>query len=690
MLKCVSSVVLVFLFFTGISQGDFRLERVKTIPNDATVNDILVHDNQIYVAASSGLYNIDADDLETRLLSKKNIDAICVGVKNEIWASIENRYLQNMSTGETTLYNSPGIEVRDVEYSKGKVWIGTNQGILTILTRTNELGKITFSKKSGLPSNNVAFIHIDNQKQMWIGTDQGVVFINKKEKWKTYEKKLSMEAMHYNHEGLWLVSNQEMWVIDPFNRWYPAAIDKGLRKGAIRDITADSTGRLYMASEILVRYDPYEETIESYAANTAIVSKVCTSVESDRDNRIWLGTQGGGLFLFGYADQARTVQDLIVAREKKIAEGESKGVPEVEIAIVESDLEEKIKTAIENDEYIATNTDLGSSSSNSTEEVVADSGNEVSDINSTAGVSTIIEESTGDNTRAPRVKAPKKVKTAKIEITASIKSPIKCPGDKATAVVDIAGGAKPYKITWSDGVNGNISRVLDAGSYKVVVTDSIGQISSTIIDITGKQTLALKTVNKRSPSAEGRLDGNVKIAVSGGTLPYAIEWENGEKGDRARRLTGGSHTISVTDANACKLVSQIELKGARIMPDLVISKVAVGQKLEINNIYYEADSTDITIDSYESLDEVFAFLDENQNVKIEIGGHTNSLPPDEYCDRVSTARAKSVADYLYAKGIKEDRITYKGYGKRNPKASNETKEGRNRNQRVEIKIISLQ
>jgi len=61
---------------------------------------------------------------------------------------------------------------------------------------------------------------------------------------------------------------------------------------------------------------------------------------------------------------------------------------------------------------------------------------------------------------------------------------------------------------------------------------------------------------------------------------------------------------------------------------------------------------------------------------------------EEYCDLLSTARAKSVADYLVAKGIPATQVTYKGYGKRAPLVSNDTARGRKRNQRVEIKVLS--
>jgi outer membrane protein OmpA-like peptidoglycan-associated protein len=106
-------------------------------------------------------------------------------------------------------------------------------------------------------------------------------------------------------------------------------------------------------------------------------------------------------------------------------------------------------------------------------------------------------------------------------------------------------------------------------------------------------------------------------------------------------------------------------------------------------LYFDADSSTIQSASNAVLEEIYDFLSSNQNVIIEIGGHTNSLPEDEYCDRLSTARAKNVAEYLYNKGIPESQISYKGYGKRQPIASNATVDGRKKNQRVEIKITSM-
>jgi outer membrane protein OmpA-like peptidoglycan-associated protein len=56
------------------------------------------------------------------------------------------------------------------------------------------------------------------------------------------------------------------------------------------------------------------------------------------------------------------------------------------------------------------------------------------------------------------------------------------------------------------------------------------------------------------------------------------------------------------------------------------------------------------------------YLIENPNVKVEIGGHTDSRNEADVNLELSTRRAKVVYDYVIKQGIKADRLTYKGYG----------------------------
>jgi len=126
-----------------------------------------------------------------------------------------------------------------------------------------------------------------------------------------------------------------------------------------------------------------------------------------------------------------------------------------------------------------------------------------------------------------------------------------------------------------------------------------------------------------------------------------------------------------------------------LVPELKDKKfIEEGRIIQVNSLRFPADSTVLTKTSYEVLEEVYYFLKQNENIVIEIGGHTNNIPPDDYCNKLSTDRAETVARYLIQKGILEERISAKGYGKTQPIASNKTLAGKNKNQRVEIKIIS--
>ena len=114
-----------------------------------------------------------------------------------------------------------------------------------------------------------------------------------------------------------------------------------------------------------------------------------------------------------------------------------------------------------------------------------------------------------------------------------------------------------------------------------------------------------------------------------------------------------------------------------------------GRTITLEDIQFEADSSRIIPASLPALEELREFLANNQDVTVEIGGHTNGWAEANYAVNLSTARAKAVADYLVRKGINRNQVRFKGYGREKPIDTNETAAGRKRNQRVEIKILDM-
>ncbi len=267
---------------------------------------------------------------------------------------------------------------------------------------------------------------------------------------------------------------------------------------------------------------------------------------------------------------------------------------------------------------------------------------------------------------------------------------IRCAGASDAALeVQVSGGKAPFTFKWNDDKlsGGQISN-LRADTYTVTVSDVMGTSQTATFTIREPEPLSIDILKQRGATTETTRDGKASVAAKGGRPTYTVRWSNGETEPDAAQLPMGTHSVTITDANGCKASASLEIS-KRILPNLTVDMLKSGQSLRVEQLQFDADSTNINEPSRPVLDELFAFLEDNPTLVVEIGGHTNSLPPDEYCDRISAARARAVADYLIEKGINPKRLLSRGYGKRVPIASNDTPEGRRRNQRVEIKFISL-
>ena len=89
----------------------------------------------------------------------------------------------------------------------------------------------------------------------------------------------------------------------------------------------------------------------------------------------------------------------------------------------------------------------------------------------------------------------------------------------------------------------------------------------------------------------------------------------------------------------------------------------------------------------EALSKVAAVIKSHPGLPIVIEGHTDSIGTVASNQALSERRAKSVQEWLTAKGdVPANRITTKGYGPKKPAASNSTEEGRQKNRRVEIRL----
>lgn len=131
--------------------------------------------------------------------------------------------------------------------------------------------------------------------------------------------------------------------------------------------------------------------------------------------------------------------------------------------------------------------------------------------------------------------------------------------------------------------------------------------------------------------------------------------------------------------------------GHRYLTELDRSKLEQGKTIRIERLYFKADSSSIEEASHPVLEEIARFLKRYPEVVIEIGGHTNTIPGTEYCNTLSTNRAKSVVEFLIEEGVPKRQLQYKGYGKTKPIVPDDVRSraAQAKNQRVEIKVLSV-
>jgi outer membrane protein OmpA-like peptidoglycan-associated protein len=108
----------------------------------------------------------------------------------------------------------------------------------------------------------------------------------------------------------------------------------------------------------------------------------------------------------------------------------------------------------------------------------------------------------------------------------------------------------------------------------------------------------------------------------------------------------------------------------------------------LEKIYFKYDSAVVEESSYDVLDAVAAMIDGNPQLDlIEVQGHADDRGDDEYNLKLTADRAASVVTHLIQRGIEPSRLRSMGYGEYCPIARGRSKRARDKNRRVEFRII---
>jgi outer membrane protein OmpA-like peptidoglycan-associated protein len=124
-----------------------------------------------------------------------------------------------------------------------------------------------------------------------------------------------------------------------------------------------------------------------------------------------------------------------------------------------------------------------------------------------------------------------------------------------------------------------------------------------------------------------------------------------------------------------------------IKKNILIKPIEKGETIVLNSIFFDFDKYVLKTSSYPELNRVLDFMKDDKIKKIALYGHTDSIGDEDYNMLLSGRRAKSVMEFLTSNGIASSRVSYEAFGETKPVESNETREGRSKNRRVEFEII---
>ena len=260
----------------------------------------------------------------------------------------------------------------------------------------------------------------------------------------------------------------------------------------------------------------------------------------------------------------------------------------------------------------------------------------------------------------------------------------------------VTGGCPPYTYSWDFGDGSNSTdqnprhTYGTAGKYtaSVTTTDAKGNVAVGSFAVTGECPPVTAAPTGSPASGTAPFTVSYQAGASGGCPPLSYAWDFGdgttstEENPTHEYTKDGTYTTSLTVTDSKGAASQAATVGVTAAAALV----PTAQKtLVLEGVNFEANKAVLLEGAGNILNRVAESLIARPEVKVEIGGYTDSDGSASYNQKLSQRRADAVRDYLVKMGVPKDQLTTKGYGEASPIADNKTPEGKATNRRVELK-----
>ncbi|MFK7934481.1 MAG: hypothetical protein AB8G22_13300, partial [Saprospiraceae bacterium] len=614
-------LTLIFIFSFQLSvtaQDAFKVQRCADIDRSAPITNIYIDEKgNKWVGDYKGVYLAQSPDY-----------ASVVATPADQWALLSVRDgNEELVLPIADLRRELGeafdqINTAFFDKRKEELWIGTaDLGAFRLQTEPSlKLIEEVNSGNSKLRSDFINTIYMRPGGEIWLGSDEGAL-AGKDGKWRLVEKFFAILRIADYNGKMYLLSDGQVLEIDNKDKGYILTIEDAKTEGEIKDIAFDSKGRLWIASEIVTRFDIENRTYETFGPAREFTSQFVNCIAVDADDAAWVGTEDKGVYFIGSESTLTIDSEIIKALscqagaedatvEVRVSGGkppytyqwdngnsttqrlENIGAGDYQVTVTDTE-GNKIQSGVSiSDESIQLDLQQVAEASNGesdgsatvTAERSADSqfqykwdnGETTATAKSLAAGEHTVTISDGDCQAVGKITISEGLKPLAVEVE-NVKN-ISCPdASDAELLARATGGEKPYSYRWNiDRLQGDNPKSVSPGIYQLFVTDAAGNKATANVEVDIPQDIAA-TVSVIEPSAADAENGKAEVVAKGGAGNYSFQWDSGATTSTANNLSSGEHTVTVTDANGCSTTTTFNMS-----EDAAPMKLTLNQTEQIN------------------------------------------------------------------------------------------------------------
>jgi outer membrane protein OmpA-like peptidoglycan-associated protein len=260
------------------------------------------------------------------------------------------------------------------------------------------------------------------------------------------------------------------------------------------------------------------------------------------------------------------------------------------------------------------------------------------------------------------------------------------------------GGCAPYTYAWNFGDGTTSTEANPKHSYakegtytaSLTITDSKKHPATSTAAVTASCPPLDATGSADPLSGDTPLPVKFHASATGGCGPVTYAWNFGdgatsnEQNPTHTYATAGTMAPSLTVTDSKGVVSKKEIASIMTKAPYVPTPE---KPIVLEGVHFQSNKAILLPESSSILDRVAESLMAHPDVKVEVGGHTDSDGSAAANMKLSQKRADAVRDYLIKKGVPASQMTSKGYGESQPISDNKSPEGKAMNRRVELKRL---